>query len=112
MHFITCYRRQTQFIAVVVHVGRIRCPVLPNWTKRSWSYGTPQTHRMQWRHDRSHHAQFLWHHRYFVGIAGGPGSGKSTLSREVCEAVRRLHGSSVAVAVPMDGEQLPSTWSS
>jgi len=39
--------------------------------------------------------------RYMVGIAGPPGSGKSTLSDQLCEA---LKGSGeTAVVVPMDG---------
>jgi pantothenate kinase len=39
--------------------------------------------------------------RYMIGIAGPPGSGKSTLSSQLCEA---LKGSGeTAVVVPMDG---------
>lgn len=45
-----------------------------------------------------------------VGIAGVPGSGKSTTAREVCAKINemrpRLDKHHVAVVVGMDGEQL------
>ena len=39
--------------------------------------------------------------RYMVGIAGPPGSGKSTLSDQLCEALK--DSGETAVVVPMDG---------
>lgn len=39
--------------------------------------------------------------RYMVGIAGPPGSGKSTLSESLCQALEAMGES--AVVVPMDG---------
>lgn len=39
----------------------------------------------------------------FIGIAGGPGSGKSTLSEQVCTAVNIRVGATVAIVIPMDG---------
>ncbi len=41
------------------------------------------------------------HRRYMVAIAGAPGSGKSTLGHDLCEALR-AEGES-AIVVPMDG---------
>jgi pantothenate kinase len=38
-----------------------------------------------------------------VGIAGGPGSGKSTAAQEVCARINSMAGCPVAVVVPMDG---------
>jgi len=47
--------------------------------------------------------------RYMVGIAGVPGSGKSTTAREVCAKINtmrpRLDRHHVAVVVGMDGKQ-------
>lgn len=41
------------------------------------------------------------HPRYMVGIAGAPGSGKSTLGHDLCAALKALGES--AIVVPMDG---------
>jgi pantothenate kinase len=40
---------------------------------------------------------------WWVGIAGGPGAGKSTLATAVCERINAAAGSDVSVVVPMDG---------
>jgi len=40
---------------------------------------------------------------WWVGIAGGPGAGKSTLAMAVCERINAAAGSDVSVVVPMDG---------
>lgn len=40
---------------------------------------------------------------YWVGIAGGPGSGKSTLSAAVASRINTLTGLDVCVVLPMDG---------
>lgn len=40
----------------------------------------------------------------FIGIAGGPGSGKSTVAEAVCNAVNKLHPDNMmAIVIPMDG---------
>ncbi|MFJ3490023.1 nucleoside/nucleotide kinase family protein [Leifsonia aquatica] len=44
--------------------------------------------------------------RVILGIAGSPGSGKTTLARAVTERVNGLAGDGVAVHVPMDGFHL------
>lgn len=41
--------------------------------------------------------------QHWVGIAGGPGSGKSTLSAAVVQRVNELCNADVAVVLPMDG---------
>eukprot|EP00967_Tisochrysis_lutea_P154200 scaffold305807_cov36-Tisochrysis_lutea.AAC.1 len=40
---------------------------------------------------------------WWVGIAGGPGAGKSTLAAAVCERINAAAGSEVSVVIPMDG---------
>ncbi|WP_313539090.1 nucleoside/nucleotide kinase family protein [Leifsonia aquatica] len=44
--------------------------------------------------------------RVLLGIAGSPGSGKTTLARAITERVNGLVGGGVAVHVPMDGFHL------
>lgn len=44
--------------------------------------------------------------RAIVGVAGSPGSGKTTLARAVAAAADRIAGEPVAVALPMDGFHL------
>ncbi|WP_349865200.1 nucleoside/nucleotide kinase family protein [Leifsonia sp. WHRI 6310E] len=44
--------------------------------------------------------------RVVIGVAGSPGSGKTTLARAVTERVNRLAGDGAAVHVPMDGFHL------
>jgi len=46
------------------------------------------------------------HSQVFIGIAGGPGSGKSTIAETVCGAVNQIH-SDMAIVVPMDGYHIP-----
>lgn len=45
--------------------------------------------------------------RYIVGVAGGPGSGKTEFAREVCDDVNSRwsssHGTEVATVISMDG---------
>lgn len=43
--------------------------------------------------------------QYLIGVAGGPGAGKSTLTQEVCARINRVH-EQAAVVVPMDGFHL------
>ncbi|KAK7284078.1 hypothetical protein RJT34_18815 [Clitoria ternatea] len=48
-------------------------------------------------------------HKFFVGLAGPPGAGKSTLAHEVAKRVNKLwpeKTSEVAIVVPMDGFHL------
>ena len=40
-------------------------------------------------------------HRYVVGIAGAPGSGKSTTASLACDRINKLAGEEVAVILPM-----------
>ena len=42
------------------------------------------------------------HHRIAIGLAGGPGTGKSTLAAELVTMVNATHPGSAAL-VPMDG---------
>ena len=44
----------------------------------------------------------MTHSQVFVAIAGGPGSGKSTVAETVCNAVNKLHPNT-AIVIPMDG---------
>jgi len=44
--------------------------------------------------------------QYLIGVAGAPGSGKSTMTAQVCARVNSLAGKEVAVVVPMDGYHL------
>eukprot|EP01079_Euglenida_sp_SAG-EU17-18_P002165 gene2165-3082_t len=44
-----------------------------------------------------------------VGIAGGPGSGKSTIVASCLKEMLRRHGSGFAAPLPMDGFHLPRT---
>ncbi|MFF2050647.1 nucleoside/nucleotide kinase family protein [Leifsonia sp. NPDC058194] len=44
--------------------------------------------------------------RAVLGVAGSPGSGKTTLARAVTERVNTLAGDGIAVHVPMDGFHL------
>lgn len=61
------------------------------------------------------HRQLKLRGRYIVGIAGAPGSGKTTAARAVCDRVNqqyaagRQDGSAAeaAVVVPMDGTAPP-----
>lgn len=45
-------------------------------------------------------------HPFLVGIAGPPGSGKSTLSELLRTEVNKIHGAEIAAVVPMDGFHL------
>jgi pantothenate kinase len=40
---------------------------------------------------------------WWVGIAGGPGAGKSTLAEAVCARVNKAAGAEISVVLPMDG---------
>ncbi len=42
-------------------------------------------------------------HRYLLGLAGSPASGKSTFSAQLVEGINRELNKNVAVVVPMDG---------
>jgi pantothenate kinase len=44
--------------------------------------------------------------RVLLGIAGSPGSGKTTLARAIAEAINERSGAPVAVYLPMDGFHL------
>lgn len=44
--------------------------------------------------------------RAIVGVAGSPGSGKTTLARAVADRVNELAGEDIAVHLPMDGFHL------
>ena len=52
-----------------------------------------------------------YHARFMVGIAGVPGSGKSTTAKAVCAKINsmrpRLDKHNVAVVVGMDGKSYP-----
>ena len=54
---------------------------------------------------------FVLMYRYMVGIAGVPGSGKSTTAHAVCAKINtmrpRLDKRHVAVVVGMDGKSIP-----
>jgi len=41
--------------------------------------------------------------QYWIGIAGGPGSGKSTLSSAIAERINDITKSPTAIVIPMDG---------
>ena len=43
---------------------------------------------------------------HWVGVAGGPGSGKSTVAETVCERLNRISPDS-AIVIPMDGFHIP-----
>ena len=47
--------------------------------------------------------------RAIVGVAGSPGSGKTTLARAVAERVNELAGVATALHLPMDGFHLANT---
>lgn len=44
--------------------------------------------------------------KVFVAVAGGPGTGKSTLASRVCEGLNK-GGNEIAAVVPMDGYHIP-----
>lgn len=41
--------------------------------------------------------------RLLIGLAGSPGSGKSTISKHIVEKINELYGSNVAIVVTQDG---------
>eukprot|EP00607_Mallomonas_marina_P010058 CAMPEP_0182417354 /NCGR_PEP_ID=MMETSP1167-20130531/1801_1 /TAXON_ID=2988 /ORGANISM="Mallomonas Sp, Strain CCMP3275" /LENGTH=234 /DNA_ID=CAMNT_0024590839 /DNA_START=181 /DNA_END=885 /DNA_ORIENTATION=- len=41
--------------------------------------------------------------KYWVGVGGGPGAGKSTLSAAICSKINEILNEYVAVVLPMDG---------
>lgn len=43
---------------------------------------------------------------YWVGVAGGPGTGKSTVAETVCERLNEISPDS-AIVIPMDGWHIP-----
>lgn len=42
----------------------------------------------------------------WIAVAGGPGSGKSTLTQKVCDLINAKAGSEIACVIPMDGYHL------
>lgn len=48
-------------------------------------------------------------HRYIVGVAGPPASGKSTLSKKLCTLINNENGNEICDVVPMDGFHLDNT---
>lgn len=43
---------------------------------------------------------------YWIGVAGGPGSGKSTVANDVCDRLNEIRPDS-AIVIPMDGWHIP-----
>ena len=89
--------------------GGVNCDILPLVDELMLSTYDALASRLIDRYERERNS--LRNNQLFVGIAGGPGSGKSTLSAAVAKLVNErmqtaMQGeeeASAAVVVPMDG---------
>jgi pantothenate kinase len=45
--------------------------------------------------------------QHWIGVAGGPGSGKSTVTTQVAQRLNAIYQNSVAIVIPMDGWHIP-----